>query len=121
MKDFHNLKVWEKSHQLALGVYSVTSDFPKAELYGLTGQIRRACVSIPAKIAEGCGKSGSQDFIRFLNIAMGSASELQYELLLAHDLCYLDDGSYNRLCLQVEEVKRMLAGLIKHIKANQNN
>lgn len=121
MRDFHDLQVWQKAHLLTLAVYSATSDFPKAEIYGLTGQIRRASVSVPANIAEGCGKSGDLEFTRFLTIAMGSASELQYELLLSHDLHYLDDESNKRLGLQTEEVKRMLTGLIKHIKANHKH
>lgn len=120
MKDFHDLLVWQKAHALALAVYSASSDFPRTEIYGLTAQVRRACISIPANIAEGCGKSGDPEFIRFLSIAMGSASELQYELLLSHDLKYLDDETYNRLGFQVEEVKRMLAGLTKRVKANKN-
>ena len=89
MKDFRNLKVWEKSHQLALAVYKATSTFPRHELYGLTSQIRRACASIPANIAEGCGRSGDAELARFLQIAMGSASELEYHLLLARDLGFL--------------------------------
>ena len=81
MKDFRNLKVWEKSHQLALAVYKATSTFPRHELYGLT--------SIPANIAQGCGRSGDAELARFLQIAMGSASELEYHLLLARDLGFL--------------------------------
>jgi len=83
MKDFRELKVWEKAHQLTLEVYKATTIFPKDELYGLTSQIRRACASIPANIAEGCGRRGDAEFARFLGIAMGSASELDYHLLLA--------------------------------------
>ena len=82
MKDYRELKVWERSHQLALAVYKVTTTFPKDELYGLTSQIRRACASIPANIAEGCGRSGDAELARFLQIAMGSASELDYHLYL---------------------------------------
>ncbi|HRJ76165.1 MAG TPA: four helix bundle protein, partial [Anaerolineales bacterium] len=82
MKDFRQLKVWEKSHQLALAVYKVTKSFPKEELYGLTTQIRRASMSIPTNIAEGCGRNTDADFARFLQIAMGSASETEYQLIL---------------------------------------
>ena len=77
MKDFRQLQVWEKSHQLALGVYKATQDFPKEELYGLTSQIRRASTSIPTNIAEGCGRGTDPEFARFLQIAMGSASETE--------------------------------------------
>jgi four helix bundle protein len=86
VKDFRKQKVWQKAHDLALEVYRVTEAFPKTELFGLTSQIRRAGVSIPANIAEGCGRDTDADFSRFLQIAMGSASELEYHLLLAHDL-----------------------------------
>ena len=85
MKDFRKQKVWGKAHDLALKVYRVTEAFPKTELFGLTSQIRRAGVSIPANIAEGCGRDTDADFARFLQIAMGSASELEYHLLLAHE------------------------------------
>ena len=85
MRDFRELKVWEKSHQLALEVYSATTKFPKEELYGLTSQVRRSAVSIPANISEGCGRDSPAELLRFCRIAMGSASELEYELLLAHD------------------------------------
>ena len=85
MKDFRQLKVWEKAHHLALEVYKTTATFPKEEIYGLTSQLRRASVSIPTNIAEGCGRNTNADFARFLQIAMGSASETEYELILAHD------------------------------------
>lgn len=108
MKDFKKLKVWEKSHRLVLAVYKVTTKFPRNELYALTSQIRRACVSIPANIAEGCGRSGDAELARFLQFSMGSASELEYLLLLAHDLEFLKSSDYERLTSQVLEAKRML-------------
>jgi four helix bundle protein len=86
VRNFKDLKVWEKAHQLTLAVYQVTQTFPKEELYGLTSQIRRSCVSIPANIPEGCGRNGDAELARFLHIGMGSASELEYHLLLAHHL-----------------------------------
>jgi four helix bundle protein len=85
MKDFRQLKVWEKAHHLALEVYKATAIFPKEELYGLTSQLRRAGVSIPTNIAEGCGRNTDAYFARFLQIAMGSASETEYEIILAFD------------------------------------
>jgi four helix bundle protein len=93
---------------LTLDVYQVTQAFPKAELYGLTSQLRRAASSIPANIAEGCGRNTQRDFVRFLHIAAGSASELEYHLLLAHELHLLDVSAYLRLVDEVNEVKRML-------------
>ncbi len=77
MRDFKKLKVWQRSHQLALDVYKSTNDFPNSELYGLINQMRRSAVSIPSNIAEGCGKAGKAEFARYLRIAMGSASELR--------------------------------------------
>jgi len=86
MKDFHELKVWRKAHELTLAVYQVTTGFPREERFGLTSQLRRCSASIPANLAEGCGRSGDAEFARFCSIAMGSASELEYHLLLAKDL-----------------------------------
>jgi four helix bundle protein len=86
MKDFHALKVWRKAHQLTLAVYRITATFPRTEQYGLTSQLRRACSSVAANLAEGCGRDGDAEFARFCSIAMGSASELEYHLLQAKDL-----------------------------------
>ena len=119
MKDFRKQKVWQKAHDLALEVYRVTEAFPKTELFGLTSQIRRASVSIPANIAEGCGRDTDADFARFLQIAMGSASELEYHLLLAHDLGFVSDPDYERLNNQTTEVKQMLTSFIKKLKADR--
>jgi four helix bundle protein len=119
MKDFRQLKVWEKSHQLALAIYKATKEFPKEELYGLTSQIRRASMSIPTNIAEGCGRNTDADFARFLQMAMGSASETEYQLILAHDLDFLPKDSYEKLHNEVEEVKRMLASLLKTLRADR--
>jgi len=118
MKDFKQLKVWEKAHQLALAIYKATAQFPKEELYGLTSQIRRASMSIPTNIAEGCGRNTDAEFARFLQIAMGSASETEYELILAHDLEFLANEHYEKLQSRVEEVKKMLSSLIKTIRAD---
>ena len=117
MQDFRKLTVWEKGHRLTLAVYKVTARFPKDELYGLTSQIRRACASIPANIAEGCGRTGKAELGRFLQVAMGSASELEYHLLLAHDLAMLGASEYTSLVSQVVEVKRMLSAFIKRLRA----
>jgi four helix bundle protein len=118
LKDFRELKVWGKAHQLTLDVYRATMSFPKDEMYGLTSQIRRATSSIPANIAEGCGRGSNIDFARFLQISMGSASEVEYHLLLAADLNILTDTQHKQLELQVIEVKRMLSALIHKIKAD---
>jgi four helix bundle protein len=86
MKDFRDLRVWESAHRLTLDIYRTTAQFPRDELYGLTSQMRRCSVSVAANIAEGCGKKGDGEFQHFVGIASGSASELEYELLLSKDL-----------------------------------
>jgi four helix bundle protein len=118
MKDFRKLSVWEKSHSLAVEIYQMSSSLPQNELYGITSQIRRACVSIPANIAEGCGRNGEADFRRFLQIALGSASELEYHLLLAHDLKMLKEEKYKYYDTKVTEIKRMLTALIQKLKTD---
>ncbi len=112
------MKVWEKAHLLTLAVYKATGTFPRDETYGLTSQIRRSCASIPANIAEGCGRGGHAELAHFLHIAMGSASELEYHLLLARDLDLLDNVRYQALASEVTEVKRMLTSLIQKLKAD---
>jgi len=102
---------------LTLQVYKATATLPRDELYGLTSQIRRACASIPANIAEGCGRSGDAELARFLQIAMGSASELEYHLLLVRGLGLLDSSGYDHLAGEVTEVKRMLTSFIQRLKA----
>ena len=119
MKDFRKLQVWGKAHALAVGVYAATRDFPREELYGLTSQLRRSAVSIPSNIAEGCGRSSDADFARFLDIAVGSASELQYQLLLSARLELLEPPTYQRLDAATSEVRRMLASLLGRLRADR--
>ncbi len=118
MQDFKKLQVWINAHALTLRVYEATASFPKDELYGLTNQMRRAAVSIPANIAEGCGRSSNAELLRFLHISMGSASEVEYYLILAHDLKFLDE----RLCAQLEQellqLKRMLNSFMQKVKSS---
>ena len=116
MRNFRALKVWKKSHWLVLAVYNATGTFPREETYGLTAQLRRSCASIPANIAEGCGRSGEGELVRFMVIAMGSASELDYHLLLAHDLGYLGAQDYQELSQRTAEVKRMLSTFITRVR-----
>jgi four helix bundle protein len=117
VQDFKQLNVWQNAHQLTLELYNATRRFPKDELYGLTSQMRRCSSSIAANIAEGCGRGGNLDFSRFLHIAMGSASELEYHLLLARDLGLLASSTHSQLDGRVVEVKRMLTSLIRRVKA----
>ena len=115
MQDFHELKVWQKSHVLTREVYSATRTFPREERYGLTSQMRRASVSVAANIAEGCGRSTGADFARFLHMALGSASELEYYVLLANDLDVLDSSYHRGLTNQITEIKRMLTALARRL------
>ncbi len=121
MLDFRNLKVWEKAHALTLATYRASREFPKEEMFGLTAQIRRSASSIPTNIAEGCGRGSDAEFVRFLQIGMGSASETEYHLLLAFDLGYLDKSNYTILTNYVTEIKRMLSALISKVKECSNN
>jgi four helix bundle protein len=116
MRDFRKLKVWERSHKLTLGVYRVTESFPASELYGLTSQLRRGAASVPANIAEGAGRNGDVELARFLDIAMGSASELDYHLLLSRDLGYIPVRQSENLQAEALEIKRMLGGLIHRLR-----
>jgi four helix bundle protein len=116
MRDFHQLEVWKYAHELALDVYRAVGTFPAEELYGLTSQLRRASASIPINIAEGCGRDGDVDFARFLQIAAGSASEVEYELLLARDLGYLAPDVYTDLHAQTRRAKQMLFRFIEHLR-----
>lgn len=111
MRDFRELKVWQKAHELTLAVYRATTSFPRDELYGLTSQLRRCSSSIPANIAEGCGRNGEAEFARFCSIAMGSASELEYHLLLAKDLTLIKPEDHTPLAERAVELKRMLTAL----------
>jgi len=116
VQDFHDLKVWQRAHELALAVYAATKSFPRDETYGLTSQIRRAAVSIPSNIAEGCGSGSQSNLSRFLNLSMGSASELQYQVLLARDLAYFTSDDHAELDALISEVKRMLTGLTREVR-----
>ena len=118
VKDFRDLQVWRRAHQLTLAVYQLTASFPREELYGLTSQLRRSCASIAANLAEGWGRNGDPELARFCSIAMGSASELEYHLLLARDLKLLNAQDYARLAHQTGEVKRMLTGFMHKLKAD---
>jgi four helix bundle protein len=120
MQSFRNLKVWEKAHAVTLDVYGASRSFPKDELFGLTSQMRRASASIGANIAEGSCRKGDTEFGRFLQTAVGSASELEYHLLLARDLRILAATDYERLSGGVVEVKKMLASLIGSCRADKS-
>jgi len=112
MKDFHQLLVWQKAHTFVLVLYEQTRSFPREELYGLKSQIRRAAVSIPSNIAGGCGREGDAELARFCQIAMGSASEVEYQIRLSRDLRFIPPDVFDQLQGQLSEVKRMLNSFI---------
>ena len=119
VKDFHELKVWQKAHLLTLALYQITAAFPREELYGLTSQVRRSSASIAANLAEGCGRNSDAEFARFCSMAMGSASELEYHLLLAKDLKMIKPKDHAELSQRATELKRMLTGLMQKLKADR--
>lgn len=117
MQNYKELKVWEKSHQLVLDIYRVTAKFPKEEVFGITSQVRRAAASIPANIAEGCGKKSRLDLANFLNISLGSANETDYFLLLCRDLKYISESEFSELENTINAIKAMLINLITKVRS----
>ena len=116
MQNYKDLKVWEKAHAFTLKIYECTKLFPKEEIYSLTSQLRRASSSIPANIAEGCGKNSKLELAHFLNIALGSANESEYFLILSKDLLYLNEDTYEALYSLINEIKSMLISLISKVR-----
>ena|ERR1039457_2236085 len=116
MKDFKELKVWSKAHELTIAIYGLTRTFPREEIYGLTTQVRRSAASIAANIAEGCGRRSDGELARFLQIARGSASETEYHLLLAKDLRFLSESDYQSTEKKIIEVQRMLTSLVQKVQ-----
>ena len=117
-RDFRKIKVWEKAHALTLEIYRLTVGFPDNEKFGLVSQIRRACSSIPTNIAEGCGRSSDAELARFIDIATGSASEVEYQLLLARDLEYIGEQHHASLARNIIEIRRMLLAFNKAIRGS---
>jgi|SRR5580704_1805552 four helix bundle protein len=116
MRDFRDLVVWQKSHELTLALYRATETFPRSEVFGLSSQIRRAGASIPTNLAEGCGRWGDGDMGRFIQIAMGSASEVAYLSTLAKDLGYFEPTKYEHISADLDEIRRMLTVFYKRVR-----
>ncbi len=116
MSTYKILKVWQKSMKLVTTIYIETKCFPKEEIYGLTSQIRRASISIPSNIAEGYGREGKNDYLRFLNIAMSSLFELQAQVEIGKNLMFLTENSFNTIYDDTRELERMLSSFIRTIK-----
>ena len=117
-RDFRKITAWQRAHALTLQLYRVTSGFPGDERFGLVSQMRRACTSIPTNVAEGCGRSTNIELARFIDIATGSASEVEYQLLLAKDLGYLPEDQHTKLTTEVTEIRRMLLAFNQKLRAN---
>lgn len=120
MHNFKDLNVWKKSRQLVKEVYIVTTAFPNEEKFGLNSQIRRSAISIPSNIAEGCGRKTQKDFCRFLYIAQGSSFEFETQLILSFDLGFIDDEVFNNTVIRLNEIQKMLNGLINSIETKLN-
>lgn len=118
MRNFREIKVWAKSHELVLSIYRISRSFPREEFYSLTSQLRRAAAAIPTNIAEGSGRGSHADFARFAQIAMGSASEVEYLLLLARDLQYVDSAIHKDLEVRIVEIKRMLTAFLRKLRSD---
>jgi four helix bundle protein len=116
MRPHHNLDVWQKAVDFVIDIYQATEGFPKEEKFGLTSQLRRAAVSIPANVAEGAGRKSEKEFLQFLSIAQGSASEVETELVIAFRLEFIDKSKYNRLLESLDDISRMLTGLSNHLR-----
>ena len=119
MRNYRDLSVWERAHKLTLASYTATRCFPSEERFGLTSQIRRSCSSIPANLAEGCGRRSDSEMARFIQIAMGSGAELSYHLLLAKDLGYISAAEYELLKTDINSISRMLMGLAKKLSSTK--
>ena len=115
MRNFLNLEIWKRSHQLTLKIYRITKYFPKEEIFGLTSQMRRSSSSIPTNIAEGCGRNSNPEMKRFLIIATGSSSELEYHLILSKDLQYLSETTCKKLQNELIEIRKMIYAFIKNL------
>ena len=118
MKDFHTLTIWQLSHQFTLEIYRVTAQYPKDELFALVSQMRRSSSSIPTNIAEGCGRGTDADFAHFLQIALGSASEIEYQILLSADLNYISREEAAALTKDIIEIKKMLVSFITKVRGS---
>ncbi|MGH2616193.1 MAG: four helix bundle protein [Thermomicrobiales bacterium] len=116
VRSFRDLFAWQRAMDLAAGIYEVTRTWPREEIYGLTGQARRAAVSVMANIAEGKGRSGSREFLHHLSIADGSLAEVESHLLLAHKIKFLDEATLEPLLHQIEETRSLVRGLIRSLR-----
>ncbi len=120
MRPHRNLEAWKRAMDLVIDVYRTTECFPRDERFGLTSQIRRAAVSIPANIAEGAARRSEKEFVYFLSNAQGSASELETELIIGHRLGHISEGEFKTLYLSLDQIGRLITGLVKYLKRGSN-
>jgi four helix bundle protein len=116
MRNYRDLQVWSKAHNLTLELYRISLRFPRDEIYGITSQLRRAAVSIGANLAEGCGRRGSAELARFVRVALGSASELDYHLLLSRDLGFMTSDDFSTASVKLTEVRKMLTSFLQSVE-----
>jgi four helix bundle protein len=116
MRNYRDLQVWKKAHDLTLELYRVSQRFPREEMYGITGQLRRAAVSIGANLAEGCGRRTSNELARFVRVAMGSASELDYHILLCRDIGLMSSDDFSISTAKLTEVRKMLTSFLQSVE-----
>ncbi|MFN6964065.1 MAG: four helix bundle protein [Pyrinomonadaceae bacterium] len=121
MRPHHQLDVWKKAVDVSVAIYRCTDGFPRDERSGLTSQLRRAAVSIAANIAEGAARKSSREFVNFLSIAQGSASEVETELIIARRLNYLSEAEFGELTIALDEIGRMITGLSSYLKARSTD
>src|SRR3954464_4539247 len=121
MRNFKELRVWDEAHKLTLMLYEDTEEFPRKEMFGLTSQIRRAASSIGANLAEGCGRQSEGELARYVQIALGSASELEYHLLLSRDLAFLRKSSYEKAQTRLTSVRKMLMALYQTVQSSRSS
>ena len=117
MQNYKDLILWQEAHNLTLKVYEYSKAFPKDETFGVTSQLRRACVSIACNISEGCGRLSDKELAHFLVIANGSASELAYQLLLSKDLEYISEPDYNQFDQDLTQIRKMLNAFVKQLNS----
>ncbi|HVF54850.1 MAG TPA: four helix bundle protein [Pyrinomonadaceae bacterium] len=120
MRPHENLEAWSKAVEFVVDVYKATESFPKEERFGLTSQIRRAAVSVPANIAEGAARRSEKEFVHFLSNAQGSASEVETEIIIAYRLGFLGESSFTELQVALERIGRLITGLSQHLKRKIN-
>lgn len=121
MRNFKNLEIWIKSRKLVFSVYQLTTKFPKDEKFGLTQQIKRAVISVPSNIAEGCGRESIKELIHFLNIAIGSLCEVETQIYLCEDLNFINQIESNDISTKITEIRKMIFGYIRYIKNLSSN